>query len=210
MAKSINKSAIISQLADQLGSFRLACIMMVLSQALWVLSFIYPNEQNFSLFETGLIRGIATTIANYIICVLYSYRVDFQSSRFLLKQLNIRNFLITLEGISIALVQFYLPLPVVHMISCSGSIFIALIDYIRFGVKLNPSQIMGIIVGFLGLMVVINDDFIMYGLGFAVDSSSDFQNYRTDNIWITTSVALFFVIVTVLWAYGIVQGKLIN
>ena len=182
MVKSINKSTIISQLTDQLGSFRLACIMMVLSQALWVLSFIYPNEQNFSLFETGLIRGIATTIANYIICVLYSYRVDFQSSRFLLKQLNIRNFLITLEGISIALVQFYLPLPVVHMISCSGSIFIALIDYIRFGVKLNPSQIMGIIVGFLGLMVVINDDFIMYGLGFEVDSSSDFQNYQTDNI----------------------------
>ena len=166
MSESISHSKTAKAVADKVGNFRLACVMVLVSQTFWVISFIYPNEHNFNLFETGLVRGLATSIINFLICYKFSYDVDFKPSVSPIEPLNIRNFIITIQGIGITYVQFYLPLPVVHIIGCSGSIFIAVIDYLRFGVKLNSEQIKGIAIGFFGLMIVINDDLILYFLGF--------------------------------------------
>ena len=140
--------------------------MVCLQQSLWVLAFIYPNEHNFSPFETGMVRGGSSFIFCLFICSFYQYPMDFKPSLSPLKPLNIRNLSMALQGVTLAIVQFYLPLPIVHIITCSGSIFIAIIDYLRNGVELNYEQTKGIIFGFIGLAVVINDDVIFYLLGY--------------------------------------------
>jgi drug/metabolite transporter (DMT)-like permease len=52
--------------------------------------------------------------------------------------------------------QFILPLPVVHTINCSGSLFVFLIDYWFNKVKINSKQSIGIIIGFGGAILVTN------------------------------------------------------
>ena len=78
-----------------------------------------------------------------------------------IKYLNRRNYLVAVQGLGLAAAQFYLPLPIVHLILCSSSIFVAIIDYFRNGVKMNSAQIQGIIIGFVGLALIINDDLIL-------------------------------------------------
>ena len=98
----------------------------------------------------------------------------------------------------------------VHIINCSGSIFVAIIDYIRNGVSLTTDQIKGICVGFIGLTFVINANLILYAFGVDGSSASGFDNYRTDNIWVTTAAAILYLLLNVSWAYGIVESKLIQ
>lgn len=85
-----------------------------------------------------------------------------------MKSLVIRNVIMTLQGISCAFVQFYLPLPVVHTIGCSGAIFVCIVDYLRYEVSLSWEQKKGVAVGFLGILLVINNKL----LSGADDSSS--------------------------------------
>jgi drug/metabolite transporter (DMT)-like permease len=52
--------------------------------------------------------------------------------------------------------QFILPLPIVHTIKCSESLFVFLIDYWLNKVKINSKQSIGIIIGFGGAILVSN------------------------------------------------------
>lgn len=56
----------------------------------------------------------------------------------------------------ISLAQFYLPLPLVHIIHSSGTLYICVWNYLIFGTKINYEQIKGIIIGFTGVILVIN------------------------------------------------------
>ena len=113
----------------------------------------------------------------------------------------------TAFGWVIALSQFYLPLPIVHTISGAGPIFIFIIDYYINRIKINKKQLIGIVIGVLGLVLTVNGRIIMtyFDPTFSIDS--EFQNYRTENIILIFFVALVLVAINALWAYGIVLTK---
>ena len=67
-----------------------------------------------------------------------------------------RSFIISIHSAFFASSQFILPLPVVHTINSSGSLFVFLIDYWLNKVKINSKQTIGIIIGFLGAILATN------------------------------------------------------
>ena len=65
------------------------------------------------------------------------------------------------HGFMIAFSQFFLPLPIVHTISTASNLFVFLWDYWLFGVKINKTQKLGIFVGIIGVLLVVNGRIIM-------------------------------------------------
>ncbi len=57
--------------------------------------------------------------------------------------------------------QFVIPLPISHTISCSGVIFVFLIDYFINGVQINRNQCIGIFIGILGVLMTGNSKLIL-------------------------------------------------
>lgn len=55
-----------------------------------------------------------------------------------------------------SLSQFILPLPIVHTINCSGTLFVFLVDYLLNHVKINIKQVIGIAFGILGAILATN------------------------------------------------------
>ncbi len=53
-----------------------------------------------------------------------------------------------------------LPLPVVHTIGCSGTLFVFLIDFVMFGIGINVKQAIGIVVGFMGSLIAVNGNIL--------------------------------------------------
>lgn len=62
---------------------------------------------------------------------------------------------------TIGLSQFILPLPIVHTINSSGAIFVFIIDYLLNGVQINKKQAVGILVGFIGVLIAGNGKLII-------------------------------------------------
>ena len=76
--------------------------------------------------------------------------------------MNTRNMLMIFFGWNLALSQFYLPLPIVHTISGTGSIFVFLVDYFLNGVAITPKQLVGVVVGFMGLVLTVNGRLLIH------------------------------------------------
>ena len=76
------------------------------------------------------------------------------------------------QGWSTALAQFYIPIPIVHTLSGTGPIFVFIIDYYKNGVQINKKQIVGILLGILGVIVTINGKVIIHYIDptFSIDS----------------------------------------
>jgi uncharacterized protein (DUF697 family) len=64
----------------------------------------------------------------------------------------------------LAFVQFILPLPLVYTISSSGNLFVFLLDYKLYGIKINASQAVGLVIGFIGVLGVVMGRPIIYWL----------------------------------------------
>ena len=72
-----------------------------------------------------------------------------------------RNGIQAIHGLVMGFTQFVLPLPIIHTISCSGTLFVFLIDYLKNGVTINQKQSYGIIAGMLGVLLATNGSLIM-------------------------------------------------
>lgn len=77
------------------------------------------------------------------------------------KFIIIRSIIMAMYSLVFALSQFILPLPVVHTINCSGQIFIFLLDYFLYGVKINCQQAIGVFLGIVGVLLAGNGRVIM-------------------------------------------------
>lgn len=62
----------------------------------------------------------------------------------------------TFYSVIFSISQFVIPLPISHTISCSGVIFVFVIDYFVNGVEINRKQGVGIGVGILGVLMTGN------------------------------------------------------
>ena len=78
------------------------------------------------------------------------------------------------QGGSIALSHFYIPIPIVHTLSGSGPIFIFIIDYYRNGVKINEKQLVGIVLGLLGVILTVNGGIVMHFIDPTFSLNSEF------------------------------------
>lgn len=67
----------------------------------------------------------------------------------------------TFYSIIFSISQFIIPLPISHTISCSGVIFVFIIDYMINGVQINRNQGIGIFMGILGVLMTGNSKLIL-------------------------------------------------
>lgn len=152
-------------------------------------------------------RGIVTLAFSYLACLFsgdpnsLKYPTNF-------KLLVIRSFLMTMHSLTTGLSQFILPLPVTFTIGCSGTIFVFIIDYFVNGIKINISQLKGILLGLLGVFLTSNGKILTKLIDKDYEYQSKYQNYIfTDSLFVGI-FTLFYIIVTIGWAYAIVLTRL--
>lgn len=114
----------------------------------------------------------------------------------------------TSHSFCLGLAQFILPIPIVHTISCSGTLFIFIIDYFMHGITINPRQVIGIIIGLLGVFLVINGNLLTKWLDPSYEYKTAFQNYLFTDPFIITGFTVLYVIVTIIWAYASILTRL--
>jgi hypothetical protein len=68
----------------------------------------------------------------------------------------IRSSILIIHGITMAGVQFYLPIPITHTLGCTGALFVFAIQYFHAGVKVTKSQSVCIIIAFFGILLTVN------------------------------------------------------
>ena len=110
-------------------------------------------------------------------------------------------------GFMFAFSQLFLPLPIIHILGASGNLFIFIWDYYLNGVTVNKEQLKGIIVGAIGLLLAINGPFLMKMINPNYKIKSNFENYKTSNIYVMTIVACGLCFACICWAYAIVITK---
>jgi drug/metabolite transporter (DMT)-like permease len=81
--------------------------------------------------------------------------MDFKHSDNLFN-LNVRNIIVTLQGLIYTLSNFYLSLPIVSTINSTGPIFVFILDYYINGTTIGRSQFYGIIIGMIGVIFTVN------------------------------------------------------
>ena len=124
--------------------------------------------------------------------------------------MNVRNFIMVIFSFFMAFSQFVLPLPIVHIISSGGIVFVSFWDYYLNGVSINREQAKGIITSLIGMTLVVNGRMIMSFYDPTYEMKTDFQNYMTTNPVLMTLMGLAFTLFEVIWAYGIVITKKIK
>ena len=136
-----------------------------------MISFIYPNELNIDFYHTSFFRGINLIVISFILCKINHIPLTLQSpsSYSLTTQ---RSILLTIYTATMTFSHFYLPIPIVHTISCSGIFFIFILDYFRNGIKINKQQAILIGISVCGTIITINGRLIMSKL----DPSYQFQS----------------------------------
>jgi drug/metabolite transporter (DMT)-like permease len=137
---------------------------------------------------------------------MMDYPTDFQNSEEN-KWLYIRNVPMVIHAFSIALVQFILPLPLVHTICSAGNLFVFLFDFWLYGVKITRKQAAGILLGFVGVLAIILGRPITHWLFKDLEGHTDFQNYLTDDPIIIGIVTALFTGELAIWALGVVVIK---
>lgn len=111
--------------------------------------------------SSNLVRGLSTIILVYIISYFYPIDLDFKI-RGNLRWLFLRSMIMTFQGLAVAISQFYLPLPLVHIIISSGNLSVLVLNYLLNGIKINFQQFKGLMVGFFGVLLIINGKLLMH------------------------------------------------
>lgn len=111
-----------------IGAEKTSYLICGISQIIFPLAFIYANECKFNPVETSLVRGIASVILNFCIIRYYGMDLDYKYNTNFWNLIK-RNSIMVIHGLALAAAQLYLPLPLVHTLSCSAPIYIFVIDY---------------------------------------------------------------------------------
>jgi hypothetical protein len=60
------------------------------------------------------------------------------------------------QGFVYTFIQFYLTQPIIQTLSCSGPLFIFLLDYKINGITITQKQLYGIILATVGVLLTVN------------------------------------------------------
>lgn len=133
---------------------------MILSQIIWPLSFVYPSEHNLNPLETNLTRGIITMFSHFLMIRFFGYSFNLKTSHNF--KYNLRRTLITcVHQFILTGSLFVLPFPIVFTLNSSCVLFVFVLDYYLFQVEINRKQIQGVVLGFLGVLLTINGEFLV-------------------------------------------------
>ena len=114
----------------------------------------------------------------------------------------------TFHSLFTGLAQFILPLPIVHTIACSGTLFVFLIDYLINGTQINMQQGIGMTIGIFGVFMASNGKLITKYFYPEYEYETKYQNYLITDTYLVTLFTFAYCIVVMLWAYGIVITRL--
>jgi drug/metabolite transporter (DMT)-like permease len=81
----------------------------------------------------------------------------FHNAKFLL----IRSSIMVVHGVTFAISQFYLPLPIVHTIGSASPLFVFILDFYMYGITINKKQTLGIVVSLIGTLLTVNGPYMM-------------------------------------------------
>lgn len=115
-----------------------------------------------------------------------------------------------LQGIVLAIIQFFLTQPIINTLTNTGPLFIFLLDYKINGITITRSQFWGVIFGVVGVIMTVNGDFVIHLINPEYKTRTDFKNYTTDDPVIKLIGATVYVAVQFLWAYGQIITKTLH
>lgn len=107
----------------------------------------------------------------------------------------------------ICLSQFILPLSIVHLLICSRTLFTFIMDYFVNSIILSLKQVVGIIIGVVGVALVCFHQLGVKWVGAWNEGQSKFKGYVTTDPLIVTIFSIVFVAIMLLWAYAVVISK---
>lgn len=142
---------------------KLSWVLQLMSCFFWVSSFIYPNEKRMHPLETSLSRAIVCLIANYAIMKYQGGTMDLRDPKtnFYATYRSVTN---TFQGMIVAFLMFYIPMPIIHTISSSSSVFTAAIEHYCYGLDISNRSKILILVSIFGVMLQANGEHISHAI----------------------------------------------
>lgn len=195
-----------AQVPDSGPLHYLPYLFMMFANILWPLSWIHSNEHNINFAETTLVRGVTCMWCNYLICRWRKYDTVFKNAHNF-NILNKRNMIMCFHSFAMAAFQFVLPLPIIHTISCGGTLLIFILDYFKNGVTINRRQALGIFFGIFGVVVTSNSSLIMKKINPDFVEETTFANYVTTDPLVRSIAALILSGIMLLWANAVIITK---
>lgn len=110
--------------------------------------------------ETNLIRGTVGVLSQLFILKYFGLSFNIKSNSSL-RIILIRNVIVCLHLFGLASILFVLPFSVVFTINNSCALFVFVIDYYLYNVKINKKQVYGVIWGFFGVLLTVNGEFFI-------------------------------------------------
>lgn len=114
----------------------------------------------------------------------------------------IRNGIFLAQAFIMAMVQFYLPLSVVHTIGSTGPLYVSVYEYFLSNKKITRNQLLGMIIVVFGMLLTVNGRSLSQFFDPSYKFESDF-NYKTNSpstILFYSCILIFFMMV---WGYGV-------
>lgn len=105
---------------------------------------------------------------------------------------------------------FILPFSVAFTIDNSCALFVFVIDYYLFKVKINRKQVYAVIWGFVGVLLTVNGGFLLSLINPELEKQTEFKNYLTNDPYLKLLAGCGFVFVNFLRAYSLCIIKLIK
>lgn len=135
-------------------------ILVVIGSCSYSGGYIYCNEHKFHPVETSVIRGVAVTIICFCMARYLKLDLSFKSAHNY-KWLLARNAIMVLHNFGYTFSQFYLPLPVAITLNSISPIFVYIYDYYLYGVTINRTQIVFLVVAIVGVAVTSNGSYLI-------------------------------------------------
>lgn len=159
--------------------------------------------------ETNLIRATVGVISHFFILRWFGLSLDIKSKSNL-RYILTRNLIVCLHLFGLAGILYVLPFSVVFTINNSCALFVFIIDYYLYRVKINQKQIYGVIWGFAGVLLTVNGEFFMNLFYPELEKQTDFKNYVTDNPYIKLLAGFGFILINCGRAYAMCIYKSIK
>lgn len=105
---------------------------------------------------------------------------------------------------------FVLSFPLNNSISITGPLFVFIIDYFINGVTINKGQAVGIFLGFFGIFLNINGEYLMKLIDPNFEMHTTYQNYYVTDIRLKVLFSIVAFLSNIIWGYAIVSQKNIS
>ena len=150
--------------------------------------------------ETSILRGFVTFLGGYLICQQRGDQMDYRKGFW---TLTLRNSLMVINSITIATLQFYVPLPIIHTVGALGPVFVVILEYFLESKKITAKQGLGIGISFIGTFFVSNAHLLTSWIHPGTEFESEFKNYHSEGTWVILICCLIYLFNMAGWAYGI-------